>query len=161
MMSGKYPVEYKRVSHDEHHFDIVLGDDQYVHLKTFKDLVAIRFSDVTSKDFQDSVGLMGTFEKGTHVGRDGTTIFMDDNAFGMEWAVGPEDPQLFTAAHTNAGQCKFPGEASNNLRRRLGENGVSKEAAELACAHLTNGRVQCVYDVMVTGDLSVAQGGGF
>ena len=47
--------------------------------------------------------------------------------------------------------------------RRLGEAKITQEEAETACAHLGNKdsaeKAACVFDVLATGDLDIAQAG--
>ena len=61
-------------------------------------------------------------------------------------------------------QCRLPADAAKeSLRgRRLGENSVSRDAAEQACAHLGGeSKDACIFDVMAVGDLDIAQMGAF
>ena len=39
--------------------------------------------------------MMGRFETGEMIGRDGSTVFEDANAFGQEWQVLDTEPKLF------------------------------------------------------------------
>ena len=103
------------------------------------------------------------------VGRDGKTPIEDVNEFGQEWQVLEEDGQLF---HTYEGavqapqQCILPdalddgiSEGMAQLRgRRLGEDSVTTDQAEEACAHLEDPAEQkaCIYDVLATQDLGMA-----
>jgi hypothetical protein len=161
-LSG-YPVKHTKTSDLEHLFEIELGEDMFVYLKAFKDLVSIKFHNIQAKDFIDSKGILGDFETGSRVARDGTTIMKDDNEYGQEWQVRETDPVLFiTASGPQYPQrCVVPTpDESKEKRRRLGET-ISLEAAMAACFHWTMGREQCVYDIMATGDVTVAEAGAF
>lgn len=137
-----------------HVFTVDLEDHGSVALYVYKDLVGVKFHNATAADFGTSVGLMGDFSTGAHLARDGETLLADDNEFGQEWQVLPDEPQLFLTK-APAGKCALPLPKTESSRK-LGE-GVSKETAELACAHIIEAHDQCVYDVIATGDLDIAQ----
>ena len=53
--------------------------------------------------------------------------------------------------------CMMPDASSSSTTRRLGAS-IAKRAAEEACAHLhEDHQDSCVYDVMATGDIEMAQ----
>jgi hypothetical protein len=53
-------------------------------------------------------------------------------------------------------------EATGMLRRRLSESsGELLAAAEKACAHWVDGKDDCVFDVLTTGDLEMAVVGAY
>jgi hypothetical protein len=64
----------------------------------------------------------------------------------------PQHPQTFTLPSP---------EATSQLRRRLAEASYLAEAAEVACAHLGEGKDICIYDVLATGELELAQAGSY
>jgi len=143
-------------------FNIEVSENDHIQVKAFKDLVSVRFVGAEEKQFCDVVGIMGNFQNGTRLSRDGLSVVEDDNAFGQDWMVRPgQDPELFHFSPTNTHQCLMPS-AAKDARRRLGES-ISVEAATKACEKLgVRGAVDaCVYDVIATGDLSVAQAGAF
>ena len=154
-----FPITYEQKSPDHHVFMVDMGPNHgSVTLKAYKDLVGVKFSDAKEADFGNSVGLMGSFGNGTHLARDGKTVMEDDNDFGQEWQVQPHEPQLFMTKAPE-GKCILPTPKTLESRR-LGET-ISHEDAELACANVNEGHDQCVYDVIATGDLGVAQAGAF
>jgi len=54
-------------------------------------------------------------------------------------------------------QCILPSPESQTKRRRLGDNGVSKDEAEKACAQKEGQLKQaCIFDVLATNDVDVA-----
>jgi len=167
ILSG-YPVEHIQKGEDDHTFEITLGNKEYLHVSTHKNLVNIKFelAPDSDLDFADSVGLMGSWKEGIRLARDGLTVINDDNAFGQEWQVrGDMDPKLFMTDRSPQypDKCEMPSPKKANQRgRRLGE-GISDEDAEKACAHLKEGEgfEPCVYDVLATQDLSVAQAGAY
>eukprot|EP00977_Amphora_coffeiformis_P021773 scaffold9890_cov159-Amphora_coffeaeformis.AAC.4 len=118
------------------------------------------------KDFSDSVGLLGSYETGSMLDRDGEQVGSLDD-LGFEWQVNPSDPSLFTDEPRRPPQlpyerCRLPTAARtsreqgrNLLRAR---NKILLEAAENACAHVPSGSdfQLCVDDVALTGDLGLA-----
>ena len=46
--------------------------------------------------------------------------------------------------------------------RRLGEHVITKDIAENVCSHLSGAQFKnCVYDVVASGDVEVAQAGAY
>jgi len=148
-------------------FDITLDGRQAVSVRAFKDLVSVRFHTVAEESFGDVVGIMGDFQQGRHLARDGKTLMNDDNdAFGQEWQVRPgQDPELFMAKSPiqyPASKCVIPSHVMDE-RRHLGES-ISVEDATAACEKnfFTKGAIEaCIYDVIATGDLEAANAGAF
>jgi len=162
-LSG-FPIVYEPKNKKEQLFHINLGESGVVTLKSYTYLVSIKFDAVTGEDFEDSVGLMGDFYDGLHLGRDGKTIMEDINEYGQEWQVLPTEPMLFDTPPP-AGKCSLPDMlviAAQKEKRRLGE-GISVHDAELACDQYPKGSgfEECVHDVIATGDLDVANAGAF
>ena len=164
VLSDLYPVVYTTSGDTikQHVFDVQLSRGQHVIIKSFKDLVSVKLEYITAEDFAGSVGLMGDFETGSKLARDGTTALKDNiNAFGQEWQVLESEPKLFqTNRHPQHpdGKCLLPDPASNNARRRrrLGET-VARDSAEQACAHWDETEQEhCIYDVMASGDMDLA-----
>ena len=54
----------------------------------------------------------------------------------------------------------MPDTTTTVTRRRLGST-IAAKAAEEACAHWGDNKDTCVYDVMATGDLEIAQASVF
>jgi hypothetical protein len=48
-----------------------------------------------SKDFGDSVGLIGALQVGLMLARDVSTVLADHNAFRQEWQVLDTEPKIF------------------------------------------------------------------
>ena len=161
MMEDMYNVTHVAKNMKEHEFIIkknLYGNEQIV-VKTHKEMVTVKVEDGTATSFGDSVGLMGSFPKGSLLGRDGNMIH-DFNDFGREWQVSGEEPKLFETIrvpqHPQA--CVMPVAMKADGRRRLGGSVVSQEAAETACTHLVDEQEKnmCIFDVMAMGDLDVA-----
>jgi len=162
-----FPIEYQMVNKKRHRVTIDLGDNQKVVFNTMKDWVSVSFENATAKDFKTAKGLMGHFFTGTRMARDGfTEITQDDNAYGQEWQVTPQEAGLFLnqdrEPQAPQQQCILP-IAAESTRRRLGEASVTEEAANVACQHFQQESVRemCVYDVLASDDLEMALAGAF
>jgi cysteine-rich repeat protein len=149
----------------QHVFEVDLGGRERVKLKTYKDFVSVLIEQGQSKNFGDSVGLMGDFGQGRMLARDGKTILNDPNAFGQEWQVLHTEPSLFQTLRLpqHPMECTLPPrmEASQLRRRLLESSSVDELAAEKACAEWGEGKDDCVFDVLTTGDLDMAMAGSY
>ena len=154
-MLGPFHVHYESIDDNTHHYTIEVGEYQSILLKSFKDFVSIKFTMAIHENFHDSIGLLGDFQHGQRLARDGVTVIEDINEFGQEWQVHPDEPQLFQAT-----QCILPELTATGDRRRLQASKISKEEAEKACANApADFKAACIYDVMATGDIEMAQMG--
>jgi hypothetical protein len=108
--------------------------------------------------------MMGALERGVMLARDGNTVLADHNTFGQEWQVLDTEPKLFDTSrlpqHPQACTMPLPAQTSL-LRRRLSESKGAELAAEKACAHWGEGKDDCVFDVLTTGDLEMAVVGAY
>jgi hypothetical protein len=148
----------------QHVFEVHLGGREYIKLKTYKDFVSVLIEQGQNKHFSDSVGLMGDFRYGIKMSRSGKSAIADANAFGQEWQVLDTEPMLFQTARLpqHPQKCTLPAtEATGMLRRRLSESSAELLAAEKACARWGEGKDDCVYDVLTTGDLEMAVAGAY
>jgi hypothetical protein len=149
----------------QHVFEVHLGGRERVKVKTYKDFVSVLIEQGENKHFGDSAGLMGDFRTGHMIARDGNTVIEDANAFGQEWQVLDTEPSLFQTVrlpqHPNVCTMPTPVQA-DHLRRRLAETSlVDEAAAEKACEHWGDGKDDCVFDVLATGDLEMAVVGAY
>lgn len=159
-----FDVVHSEHRKDQHLFIVKLGDNLQIVLKVYKDLVNVDLGISSSSDdtiFRDTVGLMGNWLNGTRFGRDGASIFENPVEFGQEWQVLDTEERLFMTNRDPQfpAKCNMPNLAAQS-KRRLGEAGVSPDAAGIACVHLKDihAHNMCVYDVIATGDLSLAKG---
>jgi hypothetical protein len=157
-LASGHTIFHRQISPKKHEFTLPTGNgDEAIVITTMKDIVNVNVLNV-SPDLAGSVGLMGSFDLegrkvGTLLGRDGETVFEDHDAFGFEWQVNDQDPQLFRAPGdvVYPQKCAMPTLAANG--RRLGESKVSKEEAEKACANKSGkDKENCIYDVLALGD---------
>jgi len=145
-------------------FHINLEEHGILEIKVYNEFVSVLIREVKAEDFHDSVGLMGTFQDGQLVGRDQSTVFQDANEFGLEWQVRDTDSMLFQEARFPQfpAKCTMPAIPSLNHRRLSqevagGAGMIPLSEAEKACENLpVEDRDACVYDVLTTGDLAMA-----
>jgi hypothetical protein len=159
-----FPFTYTQPSDKQRVFDVHLGGRERIKIKTYKDLVSVLIEQGQSKHFGDSAGLMGDFEMGRMLARDGETVLNDHNAFGQEWQVLDIEPTLFQTVRLprHPQVCTLPPpKQESRLRRRLSESTAEELAAEQACAHWGVGKDDCIFDVMATGDLEMAMVGAY
>lgn len=137
------------------------SNQESIEVKTFKDMVNVKFNDTTAKDFGDSFGILGSYEQGYPLARDGRQVMKHSDAFAMEWQVRPEvDGMLFEQPREPQYpvQCLLP-QVKAEQRRKL-RGGLSEEDAEGACEQFADkdAKARCVFDVLATQDLEVAAG---
>jgi hypothetical protein len=149
----------------QHVFEVHLGGNERILVKTYKDFVSVLVKEGENKHFADSAGLMGDFRMGDMIARDGKTVIEDANAFGQEWQVLNTEPSLFHTVrfpqHPNGCTMPPPMQASQVRRRLLESSSIDELAAETACAHWGEGKDACVFDVLTTGDLEMALVGAY
>jgi len=153
-----YPITSHGVNSKQHEFVVDLGDSGSVTFKTFKEMIRIDVSAMSARDFNGSIGMMGSYGKGLRLGRDKTTVIEDPIAFGLEWQVQVNEPMLFHKAEgpQAPAMCEMPTKTSVE-RRRLREVTVSLEDAEMACSRVSlTERDECIFDVLATNDKDLA-----
>ena len=109
--------------------------------------------------FDGSLGLLGDWRTGRRLARDGVTVFDDEDAtaFALEWQVRDTEPLLFKDARAP----QFPATCippQKMVQGRLGNKHMEKEA-EQACAHWKEDKEDCIFDVIATRDVLVAEEG--
>merc|ERR1719491_1549071 len=169
VLGDDIPVTYKLHGDVTHIYVIdtsrVTGDvDSKIKVQTYKDWVSIHMDYPHRDDFGDSVGMLGSFPEGVRFARDGVTVMEDDNEFGQEWQVLPEEAGLFEGARfpQHPEKCVLPDTLPHSsTNRRLAESAVSEEDARAACNHLEMHQEFCVRDVLATQDLEMAEADAF
>jgi hypothetical protein len=155
-----FAFSHTQPSDKQHVFEVYLGGRERIKIKTYKDFVSVLIEQGKREHFLDSGGLMGDYRAGRMIARDGKTVIDDANVFGQEWQVLDSESSLFQTArfpqYPNA--CTMPTSVqASQLRRRLLESSVDElVAAEKACEHWGDGKDDCVFDVLMTGDLEMA-----
>lgn len=156
-----FPVTHSVKSEKHHVFHIHLSKGKQIIVQTFKDIVSVKIKGALDpEDYDGSIGMLGEFPGGRWIGRDGVEI-TQPNDFGNEWQVLDTEEMLFATAREPQfpTQCNMP-DPNKKPGRRLGES-IALETAHDACAHWGNQKDQCVFDVMATGDMELADAGAF
>lgn len=174
---GGFPVTYENKAQDKEKrwmhaklpgnrkarkFEIDLGSKypgEIIVISAYKEFVRVDFKNASNKSFGKSVGMLGEFESGKTLARDGVTVLDDFSVLGNEWQVLPADGMLFHAASDPQfpEKCIEPKTSGRWNRRRLGESSITETQAEAACASIEDpmDRKDCVYDVLATQDTSM------
>lgn len=140
---------------------VIHASDAKINIRVFNDFVGVNMQHPTVEGFKDSVGLMGAFETGAWVMRNGETV-IDPNRFGSDWQVQGHEHQLFV----EEGTIKWPQACllptpTKEARRRLEESSITQEVSEEACAHWIQDKDICIHDVLLTHDLDIAVAGAY
>jgi len=104
--------------------------------------------------FKGSLGLMGDYDSGLMIGRDGETNMMDAEAYALEWQVRDTESMLFqtSRAPQYPAVCIPP---KMQLGKRLGDSHML-QAAEKSCAAWKEDKEFCIFDVMATRSIKVS-----
>jgi hypothetical protein len=139
-------------------FKVDLHEDSSIEFKFYLHYLNINVDGV-NKDFMDSVGLLGEYGTGDMYSRDGA-LMTNFEEYSFEWQVNPEDNQLFRTARAPQlpyEQCRMPTH-DRPARRHLRADRRLFEQAQVACAaQQGNDFDLCVDDVMMTGDVGIAE----
>lgn len=154
-------IRYRVLSDIKFQYKIFLNGQQgngaeAIVLRSVKDWMKIDLQNHSKKNFGSSVGILGNYETGQKLARDGVSLLDSTDAFGLEWQVRDDEPMLFhvVEAPQYPKQCKMP---SASQSRRLGEHKVSKEVAGKACAGVDPSFLKdCIFDVMASDDPDMA-----
>jgi len=105
--------------------------------------------------FEGSVGLLGDWETGRFIARDGMTVLEEHEAHALEWQVRDTEPMLFQTirAPQYPATCLPP---KKMLGKRLGDSHMQAQA-EQVCAVQNGDFDNCVFDVMATRSISAAE----
>ena len=117
----------------------------------------------TETDLYDAQGLLGSFQEGAMIDRDGKAFDRSFEEYAFEWQVNTlaGDPSLFVTDRSPQlpyERCEMPTQA--RPARRLRADTALLKQAESACASAVgnaNDFSLCVDDVMATGELGLAE----
>jgi cysteine-rich repeat protein len=158
-----FAFSHTQLTKKQHVFEVYLGGRERIKIKTYNDFVSVLIEQGQIEHFGDSVGLMGDFGRGRMLARDGRTVLDNENEFGQEWQVLVTEPSLFQTPFLpqDNQECTLPSPMvqASQLRRRL--SSIDHIAAEEACEHWGDGKADCVFDVLTTGDLEMAMAGAY
>lgn len=168
MLSDLATVNYVQQEDKRHVFEIQLDKDSKLIFSTFKDWVSVSIDFKSLDNIRDVVGMVGS-TAGQMLARDGkTNLGKDPIAFGKEWQVREDESKLFQRVNQfpqYPRACVMPGEETQqDRRRRLGErSSISTEQTRAACDEYNRNddMKACIFDVIASGDLEMAQARGF
>ncbi|KAL7559155.1 hypothetical protein ACA910_010095 [Epithemia clementina (nom. ined.)] len=158
MLGGMYPLTKEAQTLKRRIYLIDLGNGEHLIIKTYKMMVTVAMEGSTVSNFGNSVGLMGDFDTGLKLGRNGTVSFTDPHEFAFEWQVRPGvDPFLFRSEKgpQYPQKCLLP-DKERRHGRRLGQ--LNDETAFKACAAAASARDvdSCMYDVLAANNVDLA-----
>jgi len=161
---GGFPVTYTATSGSKSIYEVDLsskfGKEAKIIIKIYKEFLRVKMIGGEAV-WGNTVGLLGDYNTGATLGRDGVSLFEDYYKFGAEWQVNPSygDAKLFQKleAPQFPEACQLPDNPQGDRRRRLKEGSVTSVEAEEACASLKDpAQIQdCVYDILATQDLDM------
>jgi hypothetical protein len=158
-----FPIEYIPDPKGNIRTEITVGknnQNEKIVFRWKKGFMGVLFEIPSKKNFEGSYGVLGTFEFGLLVGRDGFTEFENTSEFVEQWQVKDTDDKLFHDLHRAPQypmRCIMPQVSETKVRRRRLQRTISREQAANACAHWPKqGQESCIFDVMMTGDLEMA-----
>ena len=154
---GGHKVRFRVRSDTQWQFKIFLEDGQEIILRAVKEFLRVDIMHHRKESFGNSRGLMGSYEEGLMMGRDGR-VLEDPKEFGNEWQVHIDEPLLFH----NIDGVQHPETCAEPLAeaktRRLAMSMVSREAALKACMNGDKFDFEdCVADVLAIGNVEIAE----
>jgi von Willebrand factor type D domain len=177
-LSGYKVHSYSR-STSLHHLDITTGKNgktgaaEKVYIQSYKELMWVGFEGTLDDDFIGADGILGDYETGQKVARDGKTVIKNAKQFGQEWQVrgNDTDRQLFSSHNHGPAwpeQCRMPQgkwtpkSPTKTQRRKLRQVGeriiIGQDDAKKACSGVDSSqRDNCIFDVLVTNDMEIAE----
>jgi hypothetical protein len=156
-----HPIGYREIDENQHKYNVLLGDNgEFIEIATYKHFVSVSIKSPSEANFQGSLGLMGKYETGEKVSRDGFTMIDDVNDFGLEWQVLPSDPKIFRLSEgpEYPEKCMLPTISALESRNLRAEGDmITLEQAHRACARVASSDFDiCVFDVLATNDIGIA-----
>ncbi|KAL7559871.1 hypothetical protein ACA910_005370 [Epithemia clementina (nom. ined.)] len=141
-------------------FTIDVGDKHYIKIRIYKHFMSVSLIG-DPKELQDSRGMLGRYSDGALVARDGVTVIEDPNEFGAEWQVRDTEPKLFVVdRHPQFPDRCFLPDPSIATKRRLRTDPNLIQQAETACEDAIDVET-CLFDVLATGDIGMADASSF
>ena len=155
---GNVEIQDGKAKKNRQTYQVDLGDNSSILFMFYKEFLTFKISG-HPVDFEDSVGLMGSYESGEMITRDGEVV-NDFQQHAFEWQVHPTDKVLFREARQPQlpyESCRLP-TAPRPARRQLrGNDSKLFEDAEKACAHVQGSSFDlCIDDIMMTQDVGLA-----
>jgi hypothetical protein len=138
-------------------YTIDLGNGDKVQITNYKTMISVNVEVKAS----DLVGMLGSSSKAGLVGRDEQTGLLDADEMGLQWQVNDEEPMLFNEIRSPQypETCKLPEVSMRYRRLRAANDDIDiMQKAKAACNGIdVNVYNFCVYDVLMSGDIALAQ----
>ena len=164
LLAGKYSLNYleKEIESETRsraHWVVDLHNDQLIDVTHWKSLLAFSIKGRKHEDFYNISGLSSTWSQPKKmIGRDGKTDFSSKpHDFGEEWQV--REPTLFHTVDNDTPQYPESCLPAPSVKKRLLRNGrMHHRRAKEVCGHVEGpDNSDCLFDVLLTGDVSWAQ----
>jgi hypothetical protein len=159
---GGFPVSLKSPTTVKSSFEIDLSSKYpgvTIVVEFYKEFVRVDFQNGSEEAFGNTIGMLGNYNSGKTLARDGSTELHDFSEFGNEWQVLPFEHMLFHDVEQPQfpKKCLEPEDPRGDRRRRLGESTISETEAENACASISDplDRKDCIYDILATQDIDM------
>jgi hypothetical protein len=122
-----------------------------IFVQVFDFMVDVELYGFENENMTDAIGLMGDFETGFLLDRNGNWVF-DTDQFGHEWQVRDYEEMLFLDEREPQfpTTCQMPNAAERS--RRLERSSISEERANEICAHAEHYFWECTQDTRLTGN---------
>ena len=160
MKFGGYSLTAQYLGPHSRRHIIHFGNGEKIFINNFKEFVDFEVESPHSSEFAGSVGLLGSYNTGTKLARDGTTVIDDADEFGQEWQVRVDDTQLFSVIDgpQYPAKCNMPTKMSAVKRHlRAMTKKVSEDQAKQACAKAPARRMEnCIADVFGSDNFDMA-----
>mmetsp|Transcript_58514 Transcript_58514/g.143148 ORF Transcript_58514/g.143148 Transcript_58514/m.143148 type:complete len:460 (-) Transcript_58514:999-2378(-) len=157
---GGYSLTVQHLGPHSRHHIIHFGNGEKIFINNFKEFVDFEVESPRSTEFAGSVGLLGSYNTGTKLARDGKTVIEDADEFGQEWQVHDTDTQLFSVVEgpQYPDKCNMPEKLSAEQRHlRAMTKKISEDQAKQACAKAPANRMEnCIADVFGSDNLDMA-----
>ena len=141
------------------YYNIHIDQDTILMIRFYDNLSTVNLQSTATR-FKTSSGILGEYGTGIMYNRNGV-VMEDFGEFAIQWQVNPDDPVLFRAAREPQlpyEKCRMPAGGTVQRRRRLRHaNRKLLEQAEAACAVYGDDMMLCIDDVMLTGNIEMAQ----
>ena len=160
MKIGGYSLTAQYLGPHSRRHIIHFGNGEKILINNFKKFVDFEVESPRSTEFAGSLGLLGSYNTGTKLARDGTTVIDDADEFGQEWQVRVDDTHLFSVIDgpQYPAKCNMPAKQSAvKCHLRAMSKKIDENQAMQACAKAPASRMEnCIADVFGSDNLDMA-----
>ena len=154
-----FPITHKKINRKANLFTIDLQNEkeQKITIRNYRELVRVDFVNHDADTFGGSVGILGDYDTGKKLARDGSEMPNHINDYGQEWQVRADGPKLFQEDEgpQYPDKCILPDHPHATRTKLRGKDGL-KAIAKKACAGVKEAdREDCMFDVIAAGDTDV------